>query len=242
MVAIGAVGLSISIACSIIWFESRSTREISKYLVKAFNERLARQESQLEVLRQDTSENTMAINKLVRREELRGARIEDLEKSVILSLEAARKVLHHTLAFEGRLRNLEVKLKEIEEGRHNPQIQEIKKELKDLASKIESYEILRQEGIRSEIKENIILEEKGVLSKLTPTELKVLKLLSSDGAKTSRQIEQVLGKTREHTARLMKKLYVEGYVERNSERLPYIYRINERVRKALESAKSPKEV
>lgn len=227
---------------SLIWLRGRGTRELSKYVVKAFNERLAKQESQLEILRQDTSENTIAINKLVRRDELRGARIEDLEKSMILSLEATRKVLHHTLAYESRLRNLEVKLKEIEDERLIPQIQEIRKDLKDLASKLENYEILRQEGLGGESKENIILEEKGVLSKLTPTEIKVLMVLSSEGAKTSRQIEQVLGKTREHTARLMKKLYVEGYVERNSERLPYVYRINEKVRKALESAKFPQEI
>jgi len=240
LIILGALG--VSILYGILWVRGKGTRELSKHFVKAFNERLTRNESQIEVLRQDTSENTMAINKLIRREEVRGARIDDLEKSLILSLEAIRKVLHHTIAYEEKLRSLEVRLKQIEAEGLKDQVQEIMKELKDLASKFENLQALLPEELSKEAKEKVILEEGGVLSKLTPTEMKVLKMLASEGAKTSRQIEQVLGKTREHTARLMKKLYVEGYVERNSERLPYVYRINERIRKAIESLESPQDL
>ena len=54
----------------------------------------------------------------------------------------------------------------------------------------------------------------------------VLKLLT-EGPKTSRQIETVIGRSREHTARLMKKLFELGYVTRNTATKPYTYAITE---------------
>lgn len=54
----------------------------------------------------------------------------------------------------------------------------------------------------------------------------VLKLLV-EGPKTSRQIETVIGRSREHTARLMKKLFELGYVTRNTATKPYTYAITE---------------
>jgi hypothetical protein len=54
----------------------------------------------------------------------------------------------------------------------------------------------------------------------------VLKLLA-EGPKTSRQIEIVIGRSREHTARLMKKLFELGYVTRDTSTKPYTYAITD---------------
>lgn len=54
----------------------------------------------------------------------------------------------------------------------------------------------------------------------------VLKLLV-EGPKTSRQIETVIGRSREHTARLMKKLFELGYVTRDTNTKPYTYAITD---------------
>ena len=43
---------------------------------------------------------------------------------------------------------------------------------------------------------------------------------------TSRDIQITLKKSREHTSRLMKKLFDEGYVDRNTESKPYSYSIS----------------
>jgi hypothetical protein len=40
-------------------------------------------------------------------------------------------------------------------------------------------------------------------------------------------------KSREHMARLMKKLYMDGYVDRESNHAPFRYKINEKVLEAL---------
>ena len=71
------------------------------------------------------------------------------------------------------------------------------------------------------------------LAPLTPTELKVLEILSTEGEKTVREIRSRLGLTREHTGRLMKSLYDRGYVERRTNRIPYVYRIKREMENLL---------
>jgi len=61
----------------------------------------------------------------------------------------------------------------------------------------------------------------------------VLKLLM-EGPKTSRQIEGLIGRSREHTARLMKKLFEMGYVARDMASKPYTYTITDSGRTALQ--------
>jgi len=61
----------------------------------------------------------------------------------------------------------------------------------------------------------------------------VLKLLM-EGPKTSRQIEGLIGRSREHTARLMKKLFEMGYVTRDMASKPYTYTITDSGRTALQ--------
>lgn len=58
----------------------------------------------------------------------------------------------------------------------------------------------------------------------------------TDSAKTSRDIQVVLGKSREHTSRLLKKLYDSGLVKRNKNTKPYTYSITDAGRKHIEKA------
>ena len=50
---------------------------------------------------------------------------------------------------------------------------------------------------------------------------------------TAPKVEKKIGKTREHTARLMKKLWQEGYIERDTHRMPFRYRPTKRLKKLL---------
>jgi chromosome segregation ATPase len=51
------------------------------------------------------------------------------------------------------------------------------------------------------------------MAALTDTEVTVLEMLSTEGSKTAPEIKDRVQLSREHTARLMKKLYEEGYLE-----------------------------
>jgi len=52
--------------------------------------------------------------------------------------------------------------------------------------------------------------------------------LITNKAMTSRDIQITLKKSREHTSRLMKKIFEDGYVQRNTETKPYTYSITEK--------------
>ncbi|MGI9566142.1 MAG: winged helix DNA-binding protein [Nitrosopumilus sp.] len=55
---------------------------------------------------------------------------------------------------------------------------------------------------------------------------------------TSRDIQITLKRTREHTSRLMKKLFEEGLVQRNTASKPYTYSITEKGRTKIEYIKT----
>src|SRR5438874_479791 len=64
--------------------------------------------------------------------------------------------------------------------------------------------------------------ELGTLPSITtPTELQVLTMLANEGPKSAPEIGRVVGRSREHTARLMKKLYEEGYIRRDQTRIQF---------------------
>jgi predicted HTH transcriptional regulator len=59
---------------------------------------------------------------------------------------------------------------------------------------------------------------------LTLTEQSIIQVLLNEGPKTAPQIQSNIGKTREHTSRLLKKLWQEGYIDRETHSIPYRYR------------------
>lgn len=71
--------------------------------------------------------------------------------------------------------------------------------------------------------------------KLTETEEQIVQFLLTEGPKTAPAVEEKIGKTREHTSRLMKKLWQEGFIERDTHRIPFVYRANEELKKSLEA-------
>lgn len=80
------------------------------------------------------------------------------------------------------------------------------------------------------------IKRERALASLTETELRVLEFIAAEGERTAPEIKDVLKLTREHTARLMKKLYEEGYLERRSEKAPYVYRVKEEMLRILKKS------
>lgn len=80
------------------------------------------------------------------------------------------------------------------------------------------------------------ISEEDILGRLTDTERQTIEILAREGPKRAPDLGRRLRKSREHTSRLMKKLYLEGYIDRESSRAPYRYKLNERVLAALTSS------
>jgi predicted transcriptional regulator len=77
------------------------------------------------------------------------------------------------------------------------------------------------------------------MSHLTDTEVSVLETLVSEGSKTAPEIRERVKLSREHTARLMKKLYEEGYLERETGKIPFKYSVKKEMEKLLKKTEAP---
>jgi predicted transcriptional regulator len=84
----------------------------------------------------------------------------------------------------------------------------------------------------------IPIKREKVLAPLTDTELSVLEMLSLEGPKTAPEIKDKIKLSREHTARLMKKLYESGYLERETSKIPFKYSVKKEMEKLLKKTES----
>jgi predicted HTH transcriptional regulator len=76
------------------------------------------------------------------------------------------------------------------------------------------------------------------MAALTDTEIIVLEMLAKEGSKTAPEIKERVQLSREHTARLMKKLYEEGYLEREAGKIPFRYSIKKEMENLMKKAES----
>ena len=95
---------------------------------------------------------------------------------------------------------------------------------------------------RIEVDAAIPLEQEAVLDQLTPTELEVLALIEEMGEGSIPQIRERIAKTREHTARLLKKLFERGFIDRNTSGMPYRYHIRKEIKELIQQQKDKMEI
>jgi len=93
----------------------------------------------------------------------------------------------------------------------------------------------------TKIETAIPIRREKALAPLTQTELEVLEVLAEEGRKTAPEIKARIKLTREHTARLMRNLYERGYLERNTEKIPYSYSVKDEMRKILKKQPEPQQ-
>jgi len=107
-------------------------------------------------------------------------------------------------------------------------------QLKTIVVSISQYKAGRdQRPVIIRARAQVALQERDVLSSLTPTERRAVEILAREGPKAAPDLGRRLRKSREHMARLMKRLYFEGYVDRETNRAPFRYKLNDAVRSNL---------
>jgi predicted transcriptional regulator len=123
----------------------------------------------------------------------------------------------------------------------------------DLMAKVEIYGVKAEKGasrpvvseksripapisetVRAVAAESVQAKPMGQSSEV---EKEILQRLT-EGAKSSTDIKAIIGKSREHTARLMKSLYDDGYVIRNDRQRPFVYEITDSGRRYLADNRS----
>ena len=133
--------------------------------------------------------------------------------------------------YERQLIDMKIRLDAIEIQGIEQKIEDPNLELKQFLEKLAKNEV-QERPIEVATKAEIVPEKVNstpIIQNITPTNPidYVLHLITSK-AMTSRDIQVTLKKSREHTSRLMKKLFEEGYVQRNTESKPYTYSITEK--------------
>jgi DNA-binding MarR family transcriptional regulator len=103
--------------------------------------------------------------------------------------------------------------------------------LEEQVQKIAAVPIVMSETV-------IPIKRDKAMATLTDTEVTVLEMLSTEGPKTAPEIKDRVQLSREHTARLMKKLYEEGYLERETGKIPFRYSVKKEMEKFLKKAES----
>jgi len=133
--------------------------------------------------------------------------------------------------YERQLIDMKIRLDALEIQGIEPKTDDSNLELKQLLGKLVNNKIKENEV--EEVSKPKVMSEKPVstpsvpsIEHTNPTDY-VLHLITNK-TMTSRDIQITLKRSREHTSRLMKKLFDDGYVQRNIETKPYTYSITEK--------------
>ena len=92
-------------------------------------------------------------------------------------------------------------------------------------------------AVQPSVEGAIPMRQDAVLDQLTPTELGVLMLIEDMGEASGPAIREKVNKTREHTARLLKKLYDSGFIDRNTSGMPYRYSVRKEIKELIQQQK-----
>jgi predicted transcriptional regulator len=202
--------------------EYEKAKEAVEDVVFSFNKQFKREAEKLEVFVYKTeavaSKSDRAISK-----------VEETEKkmnSLRVKIDAAAEDGERTLA---KIGEIEKKLDDAVASQET------------LALKISTVEEqTRQFSITPEAKIEAVIpiKREKALAPLTDTEVSVLETLASEGPKTAPEIKERVRLSREHTARLMKRLYEEGYLERDTRKIPFKYSVKEEMKRILKKTES----
>jgi DNA-binding Lrp family transcriptional regulator len=133
--------------------------------------------------------------------------------------------------YERRLIDMKIRLDALEIQGIEQKIEDPNLELKQFIEKLAKNEV-QEKPVEVGINPEIVLEKiRSIpnMSNITPTNpIDYVLHLITHKAMTSRDIQITLKKSREHTSRLMKKLFEDGFVQRNTESTPYTYSISKK--------------
>jgi len=143
--------------------------------------------------------------------------------------------------YERQLIDMKIRLDALEIQGIEQKIEDPNLELKQFIEKLAKNEV-QEKLIEVGTKPEIIPEKVSTIPNIpniTPTNpIDYVLHLITHKAMTSRDIQITLKKSREHTSRLMKKLFEDGFVQRNTESKPYTYSISKKGMEKVEQTKA----
>lgn len=203
--------------------------------ILAYYKRMRRATIQYEEAKGVVDDVIVSFDKQLQRQEEHGQIVDHTIKSLAIRNEKVTERLDEfENSFNTRLSSLDVKVTgtaEIEELKN--ELTALNNRVEDLAKAQEASKLSVGAPLDVQIETAIPIRRERALAPLTDTELCVLEFIASGEEKTAPEVKDMIKLTREHTARLMKKLYEAGYLERRPEKIPYAYRVKEEMLKIL---------
>ena len=202
--------------------EYEKAKEIVEDVVLSFNRELKRETEKLDVIAYKIEGNTSKIEAGIKK-------MENVDKKIAPIEEQLSTVSKENLGELAKLKDINAKIGIIEESNNK-----LKTQIATLDEQLQKLTTLPE--VKTE--PVIPIKRDKAMAALTDTEIAVLELLSTEGAKTAPEIKEKVKLSREHTARLMKKLYEEGYLERETGKIPFKYTVKKEMEKLLSKPES----
>jgi DNA-binding MarR family transcriptional regulator len=202
--------------------EYEKAREALEDIVLSFNRELKREADRLELVAYKVEGSTAKADTSLKR-------VDSIENKIVPIESKLRAISEKDASVLSKIAEVDTKTHNIEAAH-----QTLKTKITELEEQVQKLSAV------PEIKSApvIPIRRDKAMAALTDTEVTVLEMLSVEGSKTAPEIKDRIQLSREHTARLMKKLYEKGYLERETGKIPFRYSVKKEMKKFLKKAES----
>jgi hypothetical protein len=202
--------------------EYEKAKEAVEDIVLSFNRELKRNANKLEIM-------AFKVEGTASKADTGLKRVDSIEKKITPLGEQVSAISENNAGILARLNDVDVKICDVGAAQET-----LKTNITALDDQVEKF--LAGPEVRGEAV--IPIKRDKALAALTDTELAVLEMLSTEGSKTAPEVKDRVQLSREHTARLMKKLYEEGYLERETGKIPFKYSVKREMERLLKKTES----
>ena len=202
--------------------EYEKAREALEDIVLSFNRELKREADRLELVAYKVEGSTAKADASLKS-------VDSIEKKIAPIESKLRAISENDASILSKIAEVDTKTHNIEAAHQTlkTKITEVEEQMQKLSAVPE----IKNQPV-------IPIRREKAMAALTDTEVTVLETLSSEGSKTAPEIKERVQLSREHTARLMKKLYEKGYLERETSKIPFRYSIKKEMKNILRKAES----
>jgi len=202
--------------------EYEKAKEAVEAVVLSFNRQVNREAEKLEFVAYKVEANSSKNDEALKRAEEAQKRLLALEPKIGVGLKDREKM-------SARLNEVDKKVRDVVASQ-----EALAAKISDVEKQVQQFPMIPE----AKVEPVIPIKREKALAPLTVTELSVLKMLAMEGSMTAPKIKDRTKLSREHTARLMKKLYEEGYLERDTSKIPFKYRLKKEMKKLLKKTGS----
>jgi len=209
--------------------EYEKAKDIVDDIVLSFNRELKREAEKLDLIAFKIEGNFAKADASLKKAEALEKKMTPIENQISV---ISKSIAQTSTSILSGLTGLESRIKDVEAAQETT-----KGKIARLEEQFEKITVAPE--IQSEPSMPVIpIRRDRAMASLTATEVQVLEMLSSEGPKTAPEVKDRVHLSREHTARLMKKLYEEGYLEREARKIPFRYSIKAEMEKLLKKTES----